>query len=90
MTNTYAVYTGVGKEKKVAGRIRQAARRCKEIISAIVTPWPGYVLVEVRAGDNAGIKSTRFEMPKNTRMVIEMVPGVIKIVGNGREAVPID
>ncbi len=78
--NTY-VHTGAGRENTVADRIKKAAKRCKEIVSAAVTPWPGYVRVEVKAGDNAEVKSTKLDLPQNTRMIIEMVPGVVKVLG---------
>ncbi|MBF7084395.1 hypothetical protein IT084_15690 [Desulfallas sp. Bu1-1] len=87
---TYAVYTGVGKENATLRNLKAAARRCKEIVSAALTPWPGYVRVEVKAGDNAEVKNAVFSMPKNTRMVIELVPGVVKILGNGNETVPLE
>lgn len=89
-TATYAVYTGVGKEKKTAVNLMKAARKCKEIIRAIPMPFTGYVKVEVVAGDDAQIKKTRLDMPRNTRLVIELVPGVIKVLGNGNEAVPVE
>lgn len=88
-TANYAVYTGVGRENKTAQNLKKAARRCKEIISAAFLA-PGYVRVEVVAGENAEIKSAKLDMPKGARMVIELVPGVIRVVGNGREAVPLD
>ncbi|MCL6559094.1 MAG: hypothetical protein K6U74_09885 [Firmicutes bacterium] len=88
-TLNYVVATRKGSETTVAERIKKAARRCKEIVSAIPF-FPGYVRVEVVAGDNAEIKRAKLDMPKNTRMVIELVPGVIKVCGNGREAVPLD
>jgi len=88
-TLNYVVATRAGNERTVAERIKKAARRCKEIVSAI--PFlPGYVRVEVVAGDNAEIKRAKLDMPKNTRMVIELVPGVIKVCGNWKEAVPLE
>ena len=88
-TMNYVVATRAGNEKTVAERIRRAARRCKEILSAVPF-FPGYVRVEVVASDDAKIKTTKLDMPKNTRMVIELVPGVIKVCGNGSEAVPLE
>ncbi|MCF8010868.1 MAG: hypothetical protein K9L17_08155 [Clostridiales bacterium] len=90
MTTSFAVYTGVGREHSTAQKIKKAAEKCKDIIRAIPTPWPGYVQVEVKASEGSSIETTSFEMPKNTKMVIEMVPGVIKIAGNGSEAVNMD
>ena len=86
---SYAVYTGVGRENKVVQNLKKAARRCKDILSASFL-FPGYVRVEVVAGDNAEIKKAKLDMPKNTRIVIELVPGVISICGNGKEAVPLE
>ncbi|HOV79873.1 MAG TPA: hypothetical protein PK728_07150 [Bacillota bacterium] len=88
-TMNYVVATRSGSEATVAERIKKAARKCKEIVSAIPF-FPGYVRVEVVAGDNAEIKKAKLDMPKNTRMVIELVPGVIKVCGNGREVVPLE
>lgn len=88
-TMNYVVATRAGSEKTVAERIKKAARRCKEIVSAIPF-FPGYVRVEVVAGDNAEIKSATFDMPKNTKMIIKLVPGVIEVVGNGNEAIPLE
>lgn len=85
----YVVSTRAGSEHTVAERIRKAAMRCKEIVSAIPF-FPGYVKVEVIAGDNAEIKVAKFDMPKGTKMVIKMVPGVIEVLGNGKEAVPLE
>lgn len=89
-TINYAVYTGVGKEKTAVNCLKKAAKRCREIVSATLTPWPGYVRVEVKAGDNAEVKNAVFDMPKDTKVVIELVPGVVKILGNGSEVIPLD
>jgi transcription antitermination factor NusG len=43
--------------------------------------FPGYVRVEVVAGSE--IKSATLDIPQNTRAVIELVPGVIRILGSG-------
>lgn len=86
---SYALYTGVGKENKTVQNIKKVARRCKEILSASFLA-PGYVRVEVVASDNADIKSVTFDMPKGTKMLIKMVPGVIEVVGNGKEAVSLE
>jgi len=88
-TLSYVISTRKGSETTVAERIKKAARRCKEIVSAIPF-FPGYVRVEVVGSDECKIKRTRFKMPKNARMVIELVPGVIRVCGNGREAVSLD
>ncbi len=88
ISHAYAVYTGVGKENMVANNIKKAARRCKDILSASFL-FPGYVRVEVVAGDNAKIKNAKFDIPKNTKMVIELVPGVINICGSGKEIIPL-
>jgi len=88
-TTAYAIYTGEGREKTVIQNLKKAARKCKDILSAAFL-YPGYVRVEVVAGNDSEIKSAKLDMPKGTRAIIEMVPGVIKIVGNGREAVPLD
>jgi transcription antitermination factor NusG len=87
-TLNYVVSTRAGHEHSVAERIKKAARRCKEIVS-VIPFFPGYVRVEVVAGENAEIKSASFDMPKGTKMVINMVPGVIEVVGNGKEAIPL-
>lgn len=86
----YVISTRHGSENTVAERIKKAARRCcREIVSAI--PFlPGYVRVEIMAGENAEIKTASLDMPKGARMVIKMVPGVIEVIGNGKEAVPLD
>jgi len=89
-TATYAVYTGVGKEKKTAVNLMKAARKCKEIIRATPAPFEGYIKVEVIAGDSAQIKKVTLDMPKKARAIIEMMSGVIRIAGNGKEAVPIE
>lgn len=44
----------------------------------------------VLGGQMSLFKSAKFDMPKNTRMVIKMVPGVIEVCGNGKEAVPLE
>ncbi len=88
-TLSYVVATRVGSETTVAERIKKAAKRCREIVASAPF-FPGYVRVEVVAGDNAQIKSAKFDMPKNTRMVIKMVPGVIEVCGNDKEAVPLE
>lgn len=79
---TFAIYTGVGKENATLRNLKAAAKRCKDIISAAVTPWPGYVQIEVRTGDNAKAKNAKFNIPRNTKVVIELVPGVVKILDN--------
>ncbi|OPX89458.1 MAG: hypothetical protein A4E53_01535 [Pelotomaculum sp. PtaB.Bin104] len=88
-TMNFVVATREGNEKTVAERLKKAAKRCKEIVNAIPF-FPGYVRVEVVAGENAEIKTAKLNMPKNTRMVIELVPGVIKVCGNDKEAIPLE
>lgn len=88
-TLSYAVATRAGSERTVAERIKKAARKCGEIVSAIPF-FPGYVRVEVIAGEGAEIKKVKLDMPKGARAVIELVPGVVRICGNGREAVPLE
>ncbi|MCL6477054.1 MAG: hypothetical protein K6T65_01435 [Peptococcaceae bacterium] len=88
-TLNYVVATRKGSESTVAERIKKVAQRCREIVST--APFlPGYVRVEVVAGENAEIKAAKLDMPKNARMVIELVPGVIKVCGNGKETVPLE
>ena len=90
MLKTYAIYTGVGRENATLKNFKAAAKRYKDIVSAAITPWPGYIQVEVRAGDKAEVKNAKFTLPQSTKVVIELVPGVVKIVGNGNEAIPLD
>jgi transcription antitermination factor NusG len=86
----YVISTRHGSENTVAERIKKAARQCcKEIVSAI--PFlPGYVRIEIVAGEDSQIKTANLDMPKGAKMVIKMVPGVIEVCGNGKEAVPLN
>lgn len=75
MTAVFAVNTRVGNEKVIARRLVKLAWKCKEIISASLTPWPGYVKVEVLLGS-----TNKIQLPKEAKTVIELVPGVIKVL----------
>lgn len=86
----YAVACKAGAESNVAKSIMNAAKRCcKTIINAIATPFAGYVEITVIAEEGSCIKETSLKLPHAAKMVIEMVPGVIRVCGNGDEPVSI-
>ena len=74
-TAVFAIHTYVGREKTMVKRLAELAQKCKEVISATATPWPGYVGVKVIVGN-----CNRVELPKDTKAIIELVPGVIKVL----------
>ncbi len=78
---TYAVQCRKGQENAVARKLNRAARVIREIVAASITPWPGYVRVEiVSSGDS-------LDLPKELKEKLKVLG--IKVVGNGNEAVPV-
>jgi predicted membrane-bound mannosyltransferase len=82
----YYVFCRTGSERKVAERIVKALGRCCKLAAeAVATPFRGYVRVKVVAGEGAVAQETELELPKDARMVIELVPGTIRVLGKGNE-----
>jgi len=87
---SYALYTKRGQEKKAVNYLKSLKKVYTEIVDAAVYPFKSYVRLDVAFQENGSIKNIKLDLPKKMKANIEGIAGIIRICGNGHEAVPIN
>ncbi|SHE95896.1 hypothetical protein SAMN02745218_01135 [Desulfofundulus australicus DSM 11792] len=87
---SYALYTQKGQEKRAVNYLRKLRRIYNEIVDAAVYPFKSYVRLDVAFYENGKFKDLKLDLPRKMRADIEGHAGIIRICGNGNEAVPLD
>ncbi|MCL6557290.1 MAG: hypothetical protein K6U74_00545 [Firmicutes bacterium] len=90
LVHSYALYTERGQEKRAVNYLKKLRKAYNNIVDAVVYPFKCYVRLDVAFNDNGTLKDLKLDLPKDMKAKIEGCAGIIKICGNGSEAVPLN
>ena len=85
---SYALYTKHGQEKRAVSYLKNLRKVYNEIVDVAIYPFKRYVRLDIAFNDNGSLKNLKLDLPKEIKASIEGMAGIIKICGNGQEAVP--